>query len=214
MIKQLDISSINDKVTLEVCKQILDDRINHAQCTTFIRKFLCQKITSLQQSAPRLLLSSVQLAATRNPKATIDGLLVPLISISNKDGSPTLKSSQLEVINRVVDVLPIDFTHLFFHHICEEQNVIWNEDLVVLVKSLIVILLTPNKKDKTIPVQNISNVDLNLLLLKLSEVCRQFTSSSKFATLIHTIITKVPASQIVPNVTLIQDILKTNTTFM
>jgi hypothetical protein len=167
----------------------------------------------MQQSASRFLLTAVQFSATQNPKSVLEGLLVPIIK--TYDNKPVLGALQLEVLSRFIENMPMEYVYQYFQAIAtdnsQDDSIVWNEDLSSLLRTIINQMLSPKKGSV---VQTITNQELSSLLLKLDECASKFTASSKFASLVFTIITKLPPTQIAPQADILQSIIESNTTFM
>ncbi len=163
-------------------------------------------MVKLQQSASRFLLNAAQLASTQ--KSIIDGLLLPMIKTYEE--KPALGPRQHEVLSRIIETTPADYLYQFFSAIANDETntIVWNEDCASLLRLIVNQMATHNNTNL------ISNAEFSSLLLKLDECAPSMKASSKFPTMIFTLITKLPVNLILANADLLRSILEPNTTFM
>jgi len=133
----------------------------------------------------------IQTLAKKEPKLVFDGILIPLL-IECKDnfGLP-----QRELIEDTLKNSIPDFINPFMLQTLNNNNVKWNEDVIILFRGL----LTYQKID--IPQEVIES-----LILTLLRVVDQFTSDTKYSSLLMNLIT-TKKEQITPFKEVLKSIL-------
>ncbi|KAJ7529398.1 hypothetical protein O6H91_15G047900 [Diphasiastrum complanatum] len=203
---------MNDDVTLLLVKTLLGEDEGFAWSTKVLNPVLLQKLISLKQTASRELMSAVLLVGQLHPRATVDALLLPLLT------QKEIFTPQCNVINRLIkECFPPEVTsslckklfnigqsHSQGANFSDQElpvQITWTETSLGVIQTILSknLLLEQGTMDG--------------LVLSLEEAAVKFAGSLKFGNILLSIVTKY-GSLLKTHKSLLQEIVKSTNTFM